>query len=47
MTMQEPFKKRQGYKSYKPTYKPSFVKAPKFQKFHESRYFKNINQERG
>ena len=47
MTMQEPMKKRSVFKSYKPPYKtPTFVK-PKFQKFPENRYFKNLNQEKG
>lgn len=50
--MQEPLKKRQGFKSYKPTYKTApYIKhsqsKPKFQKFPENRYFKNVNAERG
>ena len=47
MVMQEPLKKRPGFKSYKPTYKTGPYVKPKFQKFPENRYFKNVNAERG
>ena len=44
MTMQEPFKKRLGYKSYnKPTYKTTAYVKPKLHKFPDSKYFKNVN----